>query len=127
MLLSDAELVDRARPITREIAARERAKAIRRLELKAGTPEWTAELSGLVIAAREGRVDSLFLGPGAPELWGVFDPATNGLEVREQPEPGDEDLIESAVFHTLRTGGRVWPVSPGELPVDGEAVALLRY
>jgi hypothetical protein len=126
-LLSDAELAERARPIARELADRERLKAIRRLELKAGTPEWTAELSGLVTAARQGRVDSLFVGPEAPELWGVFDPVTNGLEIREEPEPGDEDLIESAVFHTLRTGGQVWPVAAGELPVDGSAVALLRY
>jgi hypothetical protein len=125
-LLSDDELCERARPLVAEVSDRRRADALRRLERQAGTPKAATELSTLLAAAHQGRVEYLFVTQPA-RYWGSFEPDTGRLEVHGEREPGDEELVDAAVFHTLRTGGEAWQVAGDELPVKGEVAALLRY
>ena len=60
-------------------------------------------------AAREGRVDILFVAPGAAP----------------DAAPGEDGVIDSAVVETIRHRGRCVPL--GALPVSGTAAALLRF
>jgi hypothetical protein len=125
-LLGDQELCERARPLVAEASERRRAEALRRLERQAGTPKVATELSTLLAAAHHGRVELLFLEPNVRH-WGSFEPRTGRLEVHREPRPGDDELIESALFHTLRAGGEAWEVPGGALPVRSDTAALLRY
>jgi len=125
-LVSDDELGARGQAIVdaREVSSRKRALA--RLERGASSPKTVDELSAVVAAAHGGRVDSLFVASAA-EHWGTWEGDRSRLEIHDQPEPGDEELIDAAVFHTLRAGGQVFQVSPRELPRAAEVTALLRY
>ena len=71
------------------------------------------KLEKIVPFAFEGRVDTLFVASGEQQL-GVFNPATNEVEIDNQPEPGDEYLLDlAAAVHevlqrrnSLRSGTR---------------------
>ncbi|GAA2487455.1 hypothetical protein [Terrabacter carboxydivorans] len=98
--------------VASDIAAREQVLQDRFREAD-GTGLTASDPEQLLTAARDGRVDTLFIAP---------DPAPNG----SPPAPPDHDgLIDSAVRETLRHGGRCVPLAV--LPAPGRAAALLRY
>jgi len=123
---SDEELVARARPLLQPADAGERRRALDRFERQAGTGRTTNELQTIVAAAHEGRVDALFVGD-APHPFGTFQPDLGRMEVHPASEAGDEDLVDAAIFHTLRTGGHVFAMEDTSLPLGGGLAALLRY
>jgi hypothetical protein len=125
-LWSDVELCERASALVAGVSERHRDDALRRLERQAGTPKVATELSTLLAAAHQGRVEYLFVEPTARH-WGTFEPQSGRLEVHADRRPGDTELVDAALYHTLRAGGEVWEVEPGLLPVPAEAAALLRY
>jgi hypothetical protein len=49
------------------------------------------------------------------------------VEVRDRPQPGDQDLLDLAAVQTLFHGGTVYAVDPGDVPDDAPVAALLRY
>lgn len=79
-----------------------------------------------VAAAREGRVDVLFLGRDR-RLWGTIDEQSGEIELREGPGPGLLDLLDEAAIHTLLHGGTVFVVDPERVPGGKPAAAILRY
>ncbi len=83
----------------------------------------TLELEDVLRAAYDGRITSLLVAPDV-ERWGRFEPETRRLVLHERPVPGDDELVELALLHTLRNGGEiaVRRHEPG-----GETGALLRY
>lgn len=125
-LASDDELAHRGQALVDARVDESRQRALARLERGASSPKAVNELSAVVAAAHDGRIDSLFVASGA-EHWGTWEGDRSRLELHDQPEPGDEELIDSAVFHTLRTGGQVFEVSSEELPRPAEVAALLRF
>jgi len=81
------------------------------------------DLQTVVPAAVGGRVEALFIDCSLPR-WGRYDPAHHRAEVHEQPQSGDEDLVERAAAETLRHCGEVYAANLG----DGNAArALLRW
>lgn len=105
--------------------AAEREAAARYRQLR-GTGKTVNDVEGAVVAASQGRVDTLFVAVGR-QVWGRFDPETATVRTREAPEPGDEDLLDLAAVHTLVHGGTVYPVEPGAGPDDAPLAAILRY
>jgi len=103
----------------------ERAAAARYRQLR-GTGRTANDVEGAVVAASQGRVDTLFV-PIGRQVWGRVDPETATVHMREAPEPGDEDLLDLAAVHTLVHGGTVYPVEPGAGPDDAPLAAILRY
>jgi hypothetical protein len=81
----------------------------------------STELEEIVIAANDGRVDTLFLDRSHAR-WGHFDPAKRRVDVHAEPKPGDEDLVDLAVAETLARGGSVVPAVPQAI---GEPIAAL--
>jgi hypothetical protein len=77
-------------------------------------------------AAYQGRVATLLVAAGGPQ-WGTFDPATGAVVVHPQAEPGDIDLLEPAIRHTLLAGGTVAAVAPEQIPAHTPLAALFRY
>lgn len=82
--------------------------------------------AGLIAAAREGRVEELFMVQDAM-LWGVFDPATGSARVAKEADAGALDLLDKAAQMTLGNGGGVHVVAQDRLPDGIMMAATLRY
>ena len=86
----------------------------------------TAELPEVLIAADEGRVETLFVGRGV-ERWGRFDRKTRKVEQRHERQTGDADLVEVAAVTCLLKGAAVYAIDPSRVPGGGLVAALFRY
>lgn len=91
-----------------------------RLTLASGAAPAERTIEGVVRAARDGRVASLFVDP-AVTVWGT---AAEGLVAQHEAyRPGDRDLVDMSVVETWRHGGSVYLGAP-----EGTvAAAVLRY
>lgn len=80
----------------------------------------------ILIAAKQGRVESLFTAVGIQQ-WGRFDPDTNGVLFHQKEETGDEDLLDLAAVLTLLKGGAVYAVEPEKVPDASLLAAVFRF
>lgn len=126
--LDAAELQRRAWPIVRERFRQAKEEALEQFQLLAGRGDARAahSLETVLPAALYQRVASLIVPRGA-HCWGTFDPETEKVEVQAEVQPGDEDLLDFAVYHTLRHRGEVYLVEPEEMPLDAPVAAIMRY
>ncbi|HET6467660.1 MAG TPA: hypothetical protein VFG43_04705 [Geminicoccaceae bacterium] len=93
----------------------------------AGDPKALTVPEEIVRAAREGRVETLFLAEGE-QLWGRFDEEQGRVEAHGSRGRDDEDLLDRAAIQTLLQGGRVEILPKDELPRSGLLMAaILRY
>lgn len=124
--LDPATLHQRAWPLVRDDFERAQRAAAARWRGLAGTGLAVRDLDQVVLAAVEGRVDTLLV-PMDAERWGVADMASDTVEVHEQARPGDVDLLDLAMVEALRHHGSAYPLDPAELPDAGRSAAILRY
>jgi hypothetical protein len=105
-----------------------RTEALGRLNALLGTrnSKATTRPEEIVKAARDGRVDTLFVS-GDEHLWGTFDQAQDRVLAHGNPAPGDVDLLDYAAIMTLRQGGHVTMVERPALPPEARGAAILRY
>jgi len=123
--LSDEELWRRALPVAAEWRLGELARRLRN-SAAGGKPRLAAGLGEVLKAAESGRVAHLFLADRI-ERWGRFDERLGVLEERAQPAPGDEDLLERALFATLSHGGEAENLATDRMPAGAAAAAWLRF
>lgn len=125
-LLRPDELRERAWEIARQgIEAAIDADAARYAELL-GTGKATNRVDEAAIAAANGRIDVAFVALGV-QHWGAFDAASNSVVLREEPEPGDQDMLDFIAMRTYINSGSVHVLPPEQMP-GGEAVAAVyRY
>jgi hypothetical protein len=127
--LDDAGLYAAAWSVMQPRRDRDLDTALARLDGLTGRGEATAchDPAQLIAAAREGRVDTLFLARDAT-LPDTVDPQTGEAQVAAQPPAGGSvDLLDLAARLTLLSGGEVRLVSPQQLPGDAAMAAILRY
>ncbi len=124
--LDSVELHERAWRHLQPIFDRERRERIERLRTLSKTERVSEETRTIVPAARDGRVDTLFVPVGI-QRWGRFDP--DRREVREHAlwQPGDVDLLDAAAVWTLRNGGKVYVERPAETDLETLPAAIFRY
>jgi hypothetical protein len=91
-----------------------------------GQDRVTNDLEEAIRAAYHGRVELLFVAVGVQQ-WGVFDPKSNVIEIRENPEPDDIDLLDFAAVQALTKGGTVFAMPPEKVPDRALLAALMRY
>jgi hypothetical protein len=108
------------------LATQEEAAAQYRQLAGAGSEQASNNLRTVVPAAYHGQVETLFVAVGLQQ-WGTFDSATNAVQLHEEAEPGDEDLLDFAVVHTLLNGGDVYAVEPDKVPDEAHLAAVFRY
>lgn len=84
------------------------------------------DLREVVPASYFGRVETLFTWIGE-QRWGTFDHESGKAFPHEERKPGDQDLLDFAVVHSLLNGGKIYTVPPGEVPGDGVIAAVFRY
>lgn len=94
-------------------------------ELK-GSEKTANTIEKVVTAAYSQRVETLFV-PIDKNVWGVFNPEGNSIQIHAQQETGDEDLLDLAALHTLTNGGTVYAVEQGDVPEHKAIAAILRY
>jgi hypothetical protein len=105
----------------------ERDNAARRYREMAGGELASADLEQVLGAAYQARVDTLFVALNT-QRWGVFEPApANGLQLHQQPQPGDQDLLDLAAVQCLLHGGTIYAVPQDQVPGGGDLAALFRF
>jgi hypothetical protein len=103
-----------------------RRAALDKLRESLNTPRTSLQISEILRAAVAGKVDTLLVRhPG--HCWGTFDPRTFGVQIQERESTRNDDLLDLAIHLALKSGGRAFLASAGELPVTAEVAALYRY
>lgn len=91
------------------------------------TPKTSYQISEIVPAAINGKIDTLFVINGADEF-GVFDQQTNRLVFHKKTELNNASLTDLSAVSTFMQGGKVYFLAPDEMPDKGHPMnALLRY
>lgn len=125
-LLSGEELRDRAWPLVEPVLREEERRAATAFQDLAGTARASSDLEEVLLAAADGRVDTLFCDTGV-QRWGRFDVKERTVEVHPSPEPGDEDLVDRAATETVFHGGRVYAAAADDgLNALGPLAAVFR-
>jgi hypothetical protein len=122
----DEELRDRAWRLLEPSFRETRRRAAARFGELVGTGRASSDVTEVLPAARQGRVEALFLACDA-DLWGRLGDAPGELRIHAAPEAGDEELLDAAAFSSLRNGGAVYGVDRGEVPGGGTVAAVFRY
>lgn len=117
--VSDAELARRAQPVAAPYFTGDQRRAAARFEAQAGRGRTATHITDVLPAAKEGRVDVLFLSTRA-DLRGIL-----GEDGRVHP--GGEDLLDLAAAWTLGHGGTVFAVPPDAVPDGADVAAIFRY
>ena len=126
--LSDEELHKSAWQILRPIFQAEQEEAIAFYQQLAGqaSERVAYTLEKIIPAAYHGQIETLFVGSGLQPS-GVFNPATNEIKLHDQPESGDEYLLDLAAGQTYLKGGKVYVIEPEKVLGGTIAAAVLRY
>ncbi len=124
--LSPEDLHAKAWPLVQPIFTQAQETAVARYRQLGGTGKTTADVQEAVSAAHQGRVDVLFVAVGV-QMWGRLDPDTGTVHVHQDPEAGDEDLLDLAAIQTILNGGTVYPVEPEQTPAGAPLAAVFRY
>jgi hypothetical protein len=82
------------------------------------------DMRTIEIAARQGRIQTLFLGMGHPGKADATDESEPARDTARKPLAG---LLELAALNTFMTGGTVYLVPPEQVPGRASAAAVLRY
>jgi hypothetical protein len=124
--LRPEELSTRAWAVVEPLFRRAQGEAVARFNEFLGTGLASANLVEVVPAARQGRVETLFVAVGV-QSWGWIDSNTAKVEVHEQHQPGDVDLLDFAAVHSLTNRGVVYAVERGQVPGNGDLATIFRY
>lgn len=92
----------------------------------AGTGKTSQHLDTVIRAAHSARVDTLFVPIGV-QRWGRFNPDDMSVHLHDEPEPGDEDLLDFAAIQAILNGGTVYAVEPENVPDSRYVAAIMRY
>ena len=123
---NEKSLHDKALAIVQPWFLRAQEQAAAKYRQSAGTGHTSTDLAEILLAANSGRVESLFVAIGV-QLWGAFNAATRSVELHNQPQPGDDDLINLAAMFSFLNSGTVYAVTPDQMPDAACIAALLRY
>lgn len=61
------------------------------------------------------------------QCWGSYDPHAHLVNLHDNPQPGDEDLLQFACNHAILNGGNVFSVEKNEMPGEGLLATVFRY
>jgi hypothetical protein len=123
---SDSELHQKAWTVVEPELRRTRDRAILRYRESAGNGKTSDDIKQIIVAAREGRIDTLFVTQKS-HLWGTVDSETGQVEVHDSCQPGDEDLLDAAAVMALSRRGTVYSLEREEMPGTEPVGAIFRY
>ena len=106
-------------------AAREAQREAFAQAAGADTGRAGSELEEVLLAALDGRVQTLFI-PLSEQVWGEFDSEARTLTLKEEG-PESYDLYDAAAATTLQYGGTVYAAEPEDVPGEGAVAAIYRF
>jgi hypothetical protein len=124
--LDDAEICRQAWELVRPYFQRGRDEAVSLFHQQVGKSLASAELTTVVPAAHQGRVDTLFVALDE-QRWGQYNLETGQMDLHPHPQPGDMDLLNLATIHTVVNGGDVYVSQREDVPEDEPLAAILRF
>lgn len=124
--MSAEELQQQAWSIVQPYFEREQLEALNHYREIVGTGLAADDVEQVVLAAYDGRVETLFAALGV-QLWGMLDTKRRKVHLYKKAEPRTQDLIDFATFHTLMQGGNVYSLEPEKVPSRTRIAAIFRY
>ncbi|MEE4607729.1 MAG: hypothetical protein V2L15_02480 [Desulfobacteraceae bacterium] len=124
--LKPENLHAQAWPLVEPVFKQGREEAAARYRQLAGTGQTTSDIKEAVLAAHQGRVETLFVAVGV-QAWGRYDPQQHRCEIHQAPEAGDADLLDLAAIQSLLRGGTVYAVAPAQVPDQQPLAAVYRF
>jgi hypothetical protein len=124
--LRPEELQERAWAAVKPHFQRAQDEAVAQYRHLAGTGRATGDISAVVTAAYDGRIDTLFVAVGVHQ-WGIFHQESRTVEVHQEAVAGDQELLDVAAMYTLLGRGTIYTVTAEQLPDRTPAAAILRY
>jgi hypothetical protein len=124
--MSAKELQQRAWKVVRPYFERGQLEALKRYGEAAGKGLTAEDVKQVVLAAYDGRVDTLFVAVGV-QNWGVFDIQRRQVNLYEKAEKGAQDLLDLAAALTLTRSGTVYAIESEKVPSKTSIAAILRY
>jgi hypothetical protein len=125
-LMSAKQLHAQALAIVEPFLRKQEEIARHQLDKLGGSGRVSTDPQEIIPAAKQGRIDSLFLQQGH-ELWGSFDRSSNETQLHSQPADGDEELASLAAEQTFLNGGAVFFCDQAHSPRTAPMTALMRY
>jgi hypothetical protein len=125
-LLNEKDLHARAWEIAEPFFLEEQKKAAERYMNNRNTGLASRNLGENILAAAEGRVDTLFVDTTS-ECWGLFNPVTKEIAIHDKKNNGDEDLLDLAAINTLKNRGVVYAVPKEFIPEKSNIAAIYRF
>jgi len=77
-------------------------------------------------AAFDSRVETLFVAQDK-HIWGHYDHEKRQVDIHDDPQPGDDDLLDIMALQTLLTGGQVHVALQQQLPEQHPVAAVYRF
>ncbi len=124
--LSDAELQQKAWQLVEPHFQEEREAAESLYHQQASKSLASADLTTILPASYQGRVDTLFVALDE-QRWGSYQPEADQLELHAQPQPGDVDLLNLATIHVVKNDGDVYADRREALPDAEPLASILRF
>jgi hypothetical protein len=125
-MLRAQELHDQAWEIVEPLFLQAQQKAITQYRELVGTGKASSQITEIIPAACQGRVDKLIVALGQQQ-WGTFDSNTQTVQVHPNGEPKDEELLDFAATETILNGGSVYAVESEDMPEQTPLAAVFRY
>jgi hypothetical protein len=124
--ISDAALREKAWPIVSPYFDKDRLAGLAEYRKAAGTGLTSSGIEEVLKSSREGRIKYLFIGEGA-QYRGQAPEKTDTVPVPSGSAGKNEDLIDLAIYDTLKHAGAVYELKLEDLPGRENILALLRY
>lgn len=118
------QLHDRAWPLVEPVLRGHEVAAASAYRASDGTGLTSSETADVLMAAQQGRVETLFLSTDVP---GWRTPPDGGPVVRLANRTSVGERLDRAAAATLRHGGTVYAVPASRMPSGSPLAALLRY
>jgi hypothetical protein len=125
-MLSPEELHERAWKMIQPRFVKTQREVISQYKQLAGTGRTSRDLREIIPAAARGRVEKLVIAAGV-QVWGVYLPNREAIEMHVKPAADSEDLLDLAAIQTVVNGGMVYAVEPDAIPENAPAIAVFRY
>jgi len=124
--LTPHEIHSRAWPLVEPLTMTQQASAASKYQHARNTVRSLNDAAEIVLAARQGRIESLFVAKDL-NLWGTVSEADSQVELHDQRLPGDIDLVEDAAMQTVLHRGNVYAVAADKVPDPSGCAANLRF
>ncbi|MCK5402112.1 MAG: hypothetical protein KAJ28_10815 [Flavobacteriaceae bacterium] len=91
------------------------------------TPKISQDPSEIILAAINGKIDTLFVRKGA-DLFGVYNKEKNHISFEDSKELNNTSLINLAAMYTFLQNGKVYELDAKEMPAKEQPInALFRF